>query len=312
MKTWITIGAAAVLTMAGSLRAAPLDEARLGADAKWVAHVDFDALRASTTVRAITGPWLATDRVRRELAKIRDTVGLDPTEDLHGLTFYGPEPVEGRGVALVTAEVDRARLETFLAEQPDYAAAPYEKHVIHSWTHHRPRRADVTIHGCLPDVGLVLFSQDLGDLRAAVDVLDGRRPNLAAGDSPLKGAARPGTILDLRAAGLAEAKLPLKSPILRLSELLTVALGEQQSTAFVEARLVARSEQNASDMRDVVAGAIAFARLYCDGNDAALDILDAIRVESEARTVTLTWEGQARQVLKVAGQQWMRTRGGNR
>jgi len=182
MKTWITIAAAAVLTMAGSAGAAPLDEARLGADAKWVAHVDFDALRGSTTVRAVAGPWLATERVRRELAKIRETVGLDPAEDLHSVTFYGPEPVEGRGVALLSADVDRARLEAFLAEQPDYAAASYEKHVIHTWTHRRPRRGDVTIHGCFPDAAILLFSQDAGDLRAAVDVLDGRRPNLGASD----------------------------------------------------------------------------------------------------------------------------------
>jgi len=311
MKTRILAGLA-VLTAAGSLAAAPLDEARLAADAKWVAHVDFDALRASTTVRALAGPWLATGRVQRELAKIHDKVGLDPAKDLHGLTVYGPEPVEGRGVALLIADFDRARLEAFLAEQPDHATASYGKSVIHSWTHRRPRRGDVTIHESLPGEATVLFSQDLGDLKAALDVLDGQAPNLSASDSPLKGPARPGTVLDLRAAGLAEAGLPLKSPILRRSELLRIALGEHESTAFVEARLVARSEQNAADMRDVVLGAVAFARLYCDGNDEALEILDAIRVQREGRSVTLTWEGRARDVLKVVGQQWMRTRGGDR
>jgi len=311
MKTWI-VAAPALLAAAGSLWGAPLDETRLAADAKWVAHVDFDALRASPTVRAVTGPWLATERARRELAKIRDTVGLDPAVDLHAVTFYGSKPVEGRGVALLSADVDRARLEEFLAEQPDYATASHAKHTIHSCTHRRPRRGDVTVHASFPDPTLLLFSRDSGDLKAALDVLDGRRPNLAAGDSPLKGQSRPGTVLDLRAAGLADAELPLKSPILRLSELLRIALGEQGSTAFVNARLVAKSEEDASNMRDVVVGAVAFARLYCSGNDDALSILNAIRVESERRTVTLTWEGQARDVLKVVRKQWMKGRGADR
>jgi len=301
-----------VLLVACPVVGAPLDEGLVGADATWIAHVDFEALRASPTVRSFARPWLATEHVQRELTKIRGRVGLDPTKDLHGATFWGRVPKDGRGVALVSAEMDRARLEEFLADQSDYAASIYEGHTIHSWTHHHGRHGDVTVHGCFPSAGLVVFGRDQGDLKAAVDVVDGRRPNLTSSDSLLKGTARVGTVLDLRAAGLAEAELPLKSPILRLSELLQLAVGEHDETAFVEARVVARSEEHALHMRDVMVGIVAFAKLYSSDNEEALGILDTIEVKSEEATVTFVWQGQAADVVRVVGRQIIKHRGGNR
>ena len=311
MRMWMA--AVTLMLAAGSpLMAGSLDETRVGADAKWIAHLDFDALRASATVRMFAKPWLATDRVQRELAKIRDTIGLDPTEDLHSATHWGSEPKDGRGVLLIAAEVDRQRLEAFLAKQPDYATDTYEGHAIHRWTHHHGRRGDVTVHGCFPAAGLLVFGRDPGDLKAAVDVLDGRGANLAAADSSLTGPAPVGTVLDLRATGLAEADLPLKSPILRLSKLLRVAVGEHEGTAFVEARLVAKSEEHAPPMRDVMVGAVAFAKLYCNDNEEALNILDVIDVTLQGPTVTLSWQGKAADVVRVIGRQIIKHRGGDR
>ncbi len=312
MKTTVLAASVLALAAVGPLLAGPLDEARLGADAQWIAHVDFDALRAADTVKTFAKPWLAKDRVQREVTRIRDKIGLDPTKDLHGATFWGTVPKDGRGVVLIEADVDRQRLEAFLAKQPDYEETSYESHVVHAWTHHHGRRGDVTVHGCFPEPGLMVFGRHLGDLQAAVDVIEGRRAKLAAGDSPLAGPVPPGTVVDLRAAGLDEANLPLKSPILRLSKQLRIAVGEHQTTAFVEAHLVARSEQNAEDMRDVVRGAVAFVRLYCNDNQDALRILEAVQVTAEGATVTFSWQGQAGNVVRAIGRQIFEHRGGDR
>jgi len=302
---------ALVLVGCGMLAAEPLDETLLGADAKWIAHVDFDALRASATVQTLAKPWLESKGVRRALAKIRDGIGLDLVEDLHGITSCGPRPKEGRGAALIAADIDRKRLEAFLAMQPDYATTRYEDYKVHSWTHH-DQRGDATMHGCFPKTGLLVCGPNLGDLKAALDVLGGRRPNLAAGDSSLRGSAPAGTVLDLRAAGLAKAELPLKSPIIRLSELLRIALGEHNGTAFVEAKLVACSEENVRNIRDVVVGAVAFARLYYNDNEDALKILDAIHVTVEGPVVMLSWRGQAADVALGIGRQIIKHRAGDR
>lgn len=311
MMRMLAAASALVLVGCGMLAAEPLDETRVGADSKWIAHLDFDALRASATFQTLAKPWLATESVRRVLAKIRDGIGLDLVEDLHGITSCGSHPKEGRGVALIAADIDRTRLEAFLAKQPDYATAPYEDHKIHSWTHH-DRRGEVTVHGCFPKAGLLVCGPNLDDLKAALEVLGGHRANLAAGDSSLRGSAPAGTVLDLRAAGLAEAELPLKSPIIRLSELLRIALGEHKDTAFVEAKLVARSEENVPDMRDVVVGAVAFAKLYCNDNEDALKILNAIHVTAEGPVVMLSWRGQAADVARGIGRQIIKHRLGDR
>lgn len=302
---WAIVAAMPVLALAG-----PLDQRHVAADAKWVVHLDADALRASPTARQFGGLWLSSKSAQDGLQRLRETIGLDPVKDLHALTFYGDQLKEHRGVAIVRSERDQPRLTAFLAKQPDYATDQYKSHQLHTWTRRRGDR-EQTLIGCFYGSDLLLFGEHAGDLQAALDVLDGERPALDRGDLPLGAEAPPGTILLIRAADLANAELPFKSPVIRLSELLGIAIGERGGKTFVDARLVTKSEQNAADMRDVAVGLVAMARLYRDSDEDALKILHAVEVATEGRTVVLKWSGLATDVLKVISKEMIRRHGRN-
>lgn len=290
----------AILVSSAVLRAEPLDQRKIAADAKWLVHVDLDAIRDSQSAKHLVGAWLQTEPARSHLVGVREAIGLDMVNDLRDITIYGHELVPDRGVLAVHAPIDRSRLMAFLARQPNYAQQKDDGREVLTWTERRGGQKHTVFATMQGEEGMV-FSRNAADLAAAVAVLDGKAASLAEGESPLKGTAPNGSVLLVRASGLSEAKLALKSPILRLSETLSLTAGEEGGTAFVEARLTAASAEHVPQFHDVATGLVALARLMRDNDDDVLKLLDAITISTDDRTISARWSGQLVDVIKAVG-----------
>lgn len=296
----------AVLATSSLLQAEPLDQREVGADAQWLLHIDLDALRQGRSSNFLVNQWIQTKPVQRHLARIREAVGLDVSKELHGITLYGEKLLPERGVLVVRASVDQSRLTAFLDQQPDFAEQKVNGREILSWTERRAGEKHTVFGAMWGDKGMV-FSRNIDDLSAALAVFDGEVTNLAESESPLKGPSPDGAVLVVRACGLSEAKLPLKSPILRLSEMLALAAGEDEGgTAFVEIRLTAASEEYVSEFHDVAVGLVALARLMRNDDEDVLKLLDAVTIRTEGRTVSARWSGQLIDVIKAVGNERLR------
>ena len=305
------LAAAIVLATAPSLGAGTFDPRQVAADAQWVVHVDVDLLRASQAAERFIGPWLASERVQRELAKLRQAIGTDPTRDLHAVTFCGDRLRPNRGAMIVHADVQPGPLVAFLATQPDYRTGNHRTHTIYTWTGRR-RGHEHTVNACLFDSSLVVSARERGDLEKALDVLDGKAANLAGSGSPLLAEAPAAAVVQIRAHRLAEASLPFKSPLVHQTELLNIDLGEDHGEAFFHGRVVARSEQSAADIRRVVEGLIAMFRLVHDSDKDAKTVLAAVELNVEQRTVEVRWRGQVEDLIRIIRTQWVNKHGGNR
>ncbi len=292
----------AVIAYGASLWAEPLDERHIAADAKWLVHADLDALRSTPSAERLATTWLHSQPARLHLAGLRAAVGFDVKRDLRDATLYGREIAPDRGVLIVRASLDRPRVTAFMARQPGYAKTGHGSREIHTWTDRRGGRSG-PIFAAFHEPDMLLISRDADDLAGALAVLDGQVPSLADGESALRGPVPSGAVLLVRAGELSRANLALKSPILRLSDTLNLALGETSDGAFVEMHLNATSEKHVSHFYEIATGLIALARLMRADDNDFLQLLDSVTLSTEGRTVSARWSGQLADVLRVIGRE---------
>ncbi|MCL4190817.1 MAG: hypothetical protein KJZ87_03660, partial [Thermoguttaceae bacterium] len=105
------LAVAIVLAIAAFSWAAPLDPKVVSGEAKWVVHLDVDAMRDSSLVRTAYQEFVD----KCPLAKValpaldaaRAQIGFDPRTDLHGLTLYGSQVGKEEGVLIVFADANQ-------------------------------------------------------------------------------------------------------------------------------------------------------------------------------------------------------------
>ncbi len=126
--------AAVALAVRGGL-AAPPDFSQAPADARWLVHVDQDALQGSVAYQRI---FKAALRQWKPLAALLDRVheryGIDLAKDLHGLTFFGDRLSQRRAVLVMRARWAAETFRRTLALAGDYSMVREGGYEIHRFT----------------------------------------------------------------------------------------------------------------------------------------------------------------------------------
>ncbi|MHC4399953.1 MAG: hypothetical protein ACYTG0_09760 [Planctomycetota bacterium] len=282
----------------------PLDSKQVSADARWLVHVDVDALKTGTVPRAIAALWSKMPSASRDLKTLSQVIGMDPTEDLRSVTIYGERFTETAGVVIVRAKVDRERLMTFLRLRPGYRTDTHAGRELITWTENPPGRDEHTVTGCFFEPTVVVFGREEAAVRKALDVLGGTSAGLGEGASLAFPHTPAGTMIQARAIGLDDEELPFQSPLLRKSQSFTVALGEHSGEAFVVATMATGSEAIADQMQKIVDGLLAMVELQFDADERATRLLEAIDVSANGSAVTVKFRGKADDVSKLIKQEW--------
>jgi hypothetical protein len=299
---------AILLATAGVLRAEPLDFHYVAADAKWVAHVDFDAVRTSTVAQAGYRQCLDLHKeaIQQRLAKIAEQWKIDPTKDLLDLTFYGTQIKRDSGVLIVHAKVDQQLLLSKVRELPGHVATPYGRYELHTWVpgkvgmHHHP------VTGVFYRPQVLVFAATPAEAKAALDVLDGKTPSLAGKPSPLAAEIPAGAMILARAIGLSGAELPSKSPLVKQSESFSVVLGESKGESFFDGTVMVKSKDVAEKIKSVIEGVRSLAALQHGADAEAMKLVDALKVSATNKTVTVRWRAPAAQVCSQVQKAWKR------
>lgn len=290
------LAAIGLACLATAVQADPLDLGRVAADAKWMVHVDFAAVKRTELARYVAERWLALPGAQRSLAEAREKIGIDPIEDLLGLTFYGRNYHPEDGVVLIEATGKRDRLIEFLGRQSGYASTAYRSYTIHRWTESKAA-GEHTLAGVTVGNRLLIVGRSEELVKQAVDVLDGVAPSLADGASPLCVDSPPGSCALAVATAFEETDAPFKSPVLRQSRRIALAMGEWQGTTFVRGEILARSEEAAQQIRTVIDGMIALVRMQLDEFPELRAALDPLEVTQTGEIVTARWEGGAKEAI---------------
>jgi hypothetical protein len=285
----------------------PLEPGWVAAEAMWLIHLDVGALKNSTIGRFVLEHPEEFDL--DDLDEFEQEVGLHPLTDFISFTLYGfsddPE-ADGVVVAVTTARADEALTRLKAIEEVDSVEVNLEgypvlvlsdggeRHYLHV------RRADRR------DQRIVVLAGSEDVLLRAVKVIDNRAPGLTAGRSSiLDGGPNRGSIAfvacgDIEALG----GIDPASEVLRLSDGVTIDIGEAQGHAYGEATVSATSPENATSIADVVRGMIALGRLIATEEPEArplADLANAIHVGVHDQKITIRISFEAEQLGWILG-----------
>jgi hypothetical protein len=289
----VAIALAAVLGLTTVARSEPVELKQVPADAKWLIHVDVDAMREATVVQKAYHKCMEMHKdAQKHFDKVREMLGLDLKKDLHGITIYGKDLDRHHGVVIVHADVNQKLLLEKAQKAPDHKVAKYGSFEIHSWTHKHGKQSHTAFGTFFKPNVLVLAGCDKA-LQAALDVLDGKSPGITDEKSPLGGRLAPGACLIVRATAFGP---KVKCPILKDADSLRVTLGENKGQSFYRARLTMKSSEAADQVKSIVEGFKAMVGLSHGSDALAMKLVGAIKVTTQDKAVRIAWSAPAEDV----------------
>lgn len=296
MRVLVGLVCALVLSTAGFVRAEALNPKQVAADAKWVAHLDVDTMRASVVV----------DKAYQECEPVVKAFGakidelkaigqvIDPMKDLKGITVYGTDLQNPEAVAIVQANLSESALGTLqqsVQQLPGYASSTHGAYELHTWVHKCPMgEKKLTATYVQPDI--LVFGSSVQAVEKALDVLGDAKLSID-GKSALAAKPLAGALLVVRVAGLGSVeKLPVKSPIIAAADVIGLTLGENNNEAYLSADLSAKDTKAAEELKTNIESSLTSALLAVDDSDVA-DLINAVQVTSNDKTVTVDVRGPA-------------------
>ena len=275
-----------------------MDLKQVSADAKWGADLDIDALHASSTFQKAREQFLKMHpEAEVIMAGVREVWKFDPRTDLHGITLYGVQVKKDTGVAIVHAKVDKDLLLEKVKQAPGHSETTYGKYELHIWTHAKGSHHERAMTGTFYTPDMLVFGASVDEVKAALDVLDGAKPNMAD-KKPMT--FSPGTIFCAGISGVAEADLPHKMPLAKKIDSVMVEIGENQGEVFVHGHVAAKEAENAQQFKSVIDGALAFATLMHGDDPETKKLIDAAKVTLADKNITLEWQAPVDAVVAQA------------
>lgn len=279
--------------------AAPLKSKDVAAGAKWVMHVDFDAMRESKIGGTMREKCLAGEEAQEKIKKFQEDTGVDITKDLHGLTLYDTKFVKDSGVAIFRAShLDQKKIVAkFKEKHPDAKSEKHGDVTISTWTEKKGEH-ERQVSGALFGRETILFADDAKKVAAAVDVLTGKAESLSA-ESPLAEETAKGTFVVTRGVGMNKEKTPFPSQVMRRSKQFSLAIGERGSEMFAQGMLVAPSGDSAAKVREVIEGFQALGQLRFGEDSKEGSLLRGLTVAVAGGTVVTEWRGSGDDVAAL-------------
>ncbi len=296
MKRLLAFAAVPIIFGASTVcRAGSLDPAAVAPDAKWVVHVDFDALRASKVAQHAREELLKRPRVKEILDKVQDATGMDLRRDLHGLTAYGDGFKPRSGVVIAFARFDRDKLVALMKTRPDFKSTTDDGRELYSWTEGSgDRKHDVVV--AFPKDGVAVIAGSAEQVKRATGVM---RSGGLASSLLVVGQDPPGTILRIEVSGLGDAELPVKIDMLKKIDHVSLLIGENDGTDFDHIRITTTDDETAKQLKSIADGIKSMIDLRLDKEPDLKKSVDAMKIDQNGKTVSIDWSGSSDSVIQM-------------
>jgi hypothetical protein len=304
-----------VATAAGVGFAGQIAPADVAPGARWVVHVDVEALVASQmgqyAIAQIQQQGLS-DKLQGFIVKF----GSDPTKDLAGVTLYGTGFDLASGVAIFKGKFDKPKLFDLLNQNEGHEQTAYGNYAIHRWVEppHQMRhpggqyggfKDDGVRVGAFRNEDTIVIGHSAGALTAALDVLDGK----GAGTADVIPKVAPGTIFLAAGKDFQAAQRPTRqSWMLQGISGGVVQAGESSGTSFLNVALTARSAEDGDRIRQMLNGLLAFASAMAQGTGTPdrpappwAPLIQGLQVGGTADSVSLTATVETAKLIEIAG-----------
>ncbi len=234
---------------------------QIPSSARWIVHVDAEALMSSQLGAMLTKEILAKHAAQIE--GLTTLIGMNPLKDVSGLTLYGEDAVRENAVAVLRGRFDKEKLLALAKLNPSYEKVDRGSFTVHKW---RDQGKDAC--GCFFNDTTLVLGGSLERVGAALDALGGTGDRLDPA-SPLGrlGASAGGAFLLAAADGPGGMKgMKPEAAILKNARDAALVVREVEGELQAELTLTARDKESCDQMADVLRGLIAFGRLSGDRN----------------------------------------------
>ena len=280
-KTLFTLLGLTLAMTAG--QAAKVDKINISKDAKFVAHLDLDAFRASKIGTTILEK-VRQEEGREKLDALVEIIGFDPLTAIQSATLSG-NGEEDNGILVVRHKADSTKLLAFMKLDEHYRKTEHGKHEIHgAGDRGDGERGYVSL---VSDTTAVL-APNREQAAKAIDLVNGKG---AAKQVPprLDMISKKAKSVFLMAYADVES---LKEHIddVNVSQMVkqaALALGESDGKLVLSLAVDAYNADTAEQMEAMVNGLIGFARLGQEENPEIKDILKGLKVTRNEATVSI-------------------------
>ncbi len=291
----VTVARALVLGVAtcGVALAGPLKKAHVAAEARWVVHLDVEALLKSdlgkTLASAALDPYLS-----KASSELKTRLGVDfDWRRVRSLTLYGSDfsdPEQQKGVLLVDTGIDVAKqLESALARLSAAEGGDAKSLTRLGGESSALYSIHEELYISAPPGKPVVVSRTRPGVAQAGEVLAGTAPNLAGS----KGfgefcQADDGFFFLAAAQGFSDAApVPPQARVLKMADGLRLTLGELSGEVRARLALSTKNTDGARQVQQVVQGMLALATLGGLEDPDLQMVLNGTKVSLNERVVTL-------------------------
>ena len=264
MKKRLAVTIGVVFLASSGLCAGSLQPEQVSAKAKWVVHLDVEALVGSGLGQYLVARGKQKHKdAEAKLKEFTASFGFDPLKDLQSVTLYGETFGPAAGVAIIRGRYDKDKLLKLLADNQDHKELKYGERVLHRWSQSPEGKDDDGMRiGAFYSDEVVVIARTEAVLKKAIDVLAGEQASLAKQESSLLPEAPEGTFLIAAADGFTapEGVAPTAAVLKKLTGG-TAVVGQNGDTVFPKVSRKCKNEEDATRIRKMVEGLLAFVQM---------------------------------------------------
>jgi hypothetical protein len=252
----------------------------LPAEARWLLHIDLDAIASSEALQKTYEQRVAKHPLVRSLEEGRWKVKIDLKGGLKSVTLYGKQFSQTRGVLLLYTETANGGPSSIrMPDIPGAKKISYHAHQLHTWSWSDEDKATLAV--AFPRSDLVVWADDVELLKAALDVLDGRVPSLAEGQSVLATEVPKGAMFLVGATKLQDVDFSDSAPLIENLKGFRYVEGIHNAQWFSDWTAVTDSPEANRHMKSVFNGMVSAFWLFYGDDEAGEDATARIKVSAE-------------------------------
>jgi len=285
-----------------SVQAGGLDPSHVSADSKWLVHIDYESLSDSELFEMLRENYPGLTETAQGWMKNR--YGINPPKDLKSVTLFSSDYRPYTGVVIIQADYSADAIESQLRKSKQYTTSEYQGHTLHQvLLKEQPKGSpsgDKEMTVVMVDADTMLLVSSPKRARSVLDLLDGRQKSLRESDSKLLTKDATSAWIYGAAKQLGEIqKHPVAMPVLAQHERITWAFGAHDDGKLYErANFVAKDQEVAKKMKDVLEGAVAYETLWSEGSQAMTNLMQSVTIKRNGKTTGFDWTGDTEQLAK--------------
>ena len=312
MKTKIAAVGLCVL-MASTAFAGPANTSAIPESAKWAVHVDVSAVTGSGIAGGIMGLITGKDSPVPADKVAKAVEGWTAAGNVHSVTVYGPGPDELQAVAVITAKFTEDQVKKIAKIDAQSPTTAHGSHVIYTFAGKARNGKPRDGYGCIFDKTTVVAGASMAQVKAALDVLDGKAKCLARTSplsemlAPSKGSFGIIAAVDVNeqvAAAIkdkpAVANLPGTVMVGKVQDL-RLESGETGGNLFFTANASMLQEEDAKAIETMLNGLLAMGMFKVAQDKDAMKMLQAIKVDRKGKNVGVGIEYPVETILEKIG-----------